>query len=1100
MSPDPIRSRFPPRDDADRSALLKFAREAPLVYGPWAAFKALYKWAEAEGSDPELLGTLIGRLDAASLAETAAGRSGPSIGLPRMLAAAGDLLCVVAGFPEVLHVLDVSTPAQPKAVGKIETAPVWSLAVQDRFAYVGSGHFSRRELNVVDLADPAAPRTVGSLELKAGRQLVAAGRLLLALTGGTAGQAEALAVVDIGDPAAPRLLAEREVSAARAVATAGTVACVCQRGAGFKWGSLPSKGGVRFFDLANPGQPRELGKLDVGNAQAAALAGNFAYVLVEGGRRGRVGLRVLDVGNPARPKQVGALEWQGTSYRVEEGARWNVLHRGSHLLATDGSHGFWTIDVADPAHPKLASEGDFHTSAFAALGDALFTAFGWAGIRTLGIQSPGRPVAMDEIPSPATRAYMKRRARRFMRRLATRDPELFVRTAYHALRTSGRRRQAVDPATHWVSMDLLYGGGRRWAQGRHGRGTYQPLDTRPRLRTREERLPEAWDRHPDLARQLYEASLPWQTREAALKMLRAARQRLPVVDDRALAAFLASDSLLLKGLAEREMTPLILAGLETKGKVAADAFFCASAANRLRLDGYLTAQERDVRWEHEFADRLQERIAEALSASGATPRAGHAAALLAERYAQHVGGRGYLALGIALLAARRREWAALAAETLRAAPISDMDWLAALEPLPAAQRERALSNYLEQRPRRALDLTTATMMVSHHSVWLREAAWRLVREAASPEVISRLWAGLLAGPPESPALRAALASPAALSLLQLSMAGEGGAAVAAGGALIEALPDEALAMMVGALPAEGLVGLAQSAGDAQWPRVREPLLQALETPEGRDGFWRAVWDRLPGDETGRLRERLLEDDALAGTFLALEDLVFLEDPDPAAGPLLLRWVRRQESRFARDSEALLAAATTPAAEPRAWALARVGELGMSLPFALRLMEAGLPDADAAGRRFFEAIPESDPAALEGALALCDSPASAVRAFGREYVRARWEALPRAELARALAEHADPRMQEFVARFLLEAPEMVERAPEFDRSVLRTRQRGRRAKELVKARLETSPAPDLPTLLELARGQTASDREWALQQIARLVAAGVEIEGVTVEVN
>ena len=62
----PIRQQFPPRDEAERAELLRYAREAPLVYGDWRHLKWLYK--EAEGADePEILGTLIGRLDAAPL-------------------------------------------------------------------------------------------------------------------------------------------------------------------------------------------------------------------------------------------------------------------------------------------------------------------------------------------------------------------------------------------------------------------------------------------------------------------------------------------------------------------------------------------------------------------------------------------------------------------------------------------------------------------------------------------------------------------------------------------------------------------------------------------------------------------------------------------------------------------------------------------------------------------------------------------------------------------------------------------------------------------------------------------------------------------------
>ena len=76
---------------------------------------------------------------------------------------------------------------------------------------------------------------------------------------------------------------------------------------------------------------------------------------------------------------------------------------------------------------------------------------------------------------------------------------------------------------------------------------------------------------------------------------------------------------------------------------------------------------------------------------------------------------------------------------------------------------------------------------------------------------------------------------------------------------------------------------------------------------------------------------------------------------------------------------------------------------------------------------------------------------------------------------------------------------LKEAGEFDRVVLRGRGRAREAKEKVKERLARSDEAALQpaVLLEMARGRVARDREWALEQIARLAAAGVEVPGVEV---
>jgi hypothetical protein len=75
---------------------------------------------------------------------------------------------------------------------------------------------------------------------------------------------------------------------------------------------------------------------------------------------------------------------------------------------------------------------------------------------------------------------------------------------------------------------------------------------------------------------------------------------------------------------------------------------------------------------------------------------------------------------------------------------------------------------------------------------------------------------------------------------------------------------------------------------------------------------------------------------------------------------------------------------------------------------------------------------------------------------------------------------------------------TEAVRDFDRGMLRSQNRARRAREAVKTRLERSPGVDAAVLLEMARGNTPRDAEWALAQLARLAAEGQTVEGVAVE--
>jgi hypothetical protein len=120
------------------------------------------------------------------------------------------------------------------------------------------------------------------------------------------------------------------------------------------------------------------------------------------------------------------------------------------------------------------------------------------------------------------------------------------------------------------------------------------------------------------------------------------------------------------------------------------------------------------------------------------------------------------------------------------------------------------------------------------------------------------------------------------------------------------------------------------------------------------------------------------------------------------------------------------------------------------------------------------------------------------------LQARGEQVLNADVLKKLGENFDPAMQAWLAEQLLRDGQDVDTAA-FDRAVLRTRGRARRAKEAVKTRRSVVKSEaaatheysddDVTALLEVARGRTTRDREWALQQLAQLTLSGRQIEGV-----
>ena len=90
------------------------------------------------------------------------------------------------------------------------------------------------------------------------------------------------------------------------------------------------------------------------------------------------------------------------------------------------------------------------------------------------------------------------------------------------------------------------------------------------------------------------------------------------------------------------------------------------------------------------------------------------------------------------------------------------------------------------------------------------------------------------------------------------------------------------------------------------------------------------------------------------------------------------------------------------------------------------------------------------------------------------------------------------MQGFTAELLETEAERPEAGPTFDRDVLRTRSRARRAKESVKRRQEMEHSVDIATLTALARGGVKRDAEWALTELAKRALSGDAVDAVRID--
>ncbi|HEX8551796.1 MAG TPA: hypothetical protein VF681_09600 [Abditibacteriaceae bacterium] len=339
------------------------------------------------------------------------------------------------------------------------------------------------------------------------------------------------------------------------------------------------------------------------------------------------------------------------------------------------------------------------------------------------------------------------------------------------------------------------------------------------------------------------------------------------------------------------------------------------------------------------------------------------------------------------------------------------------------------------------------------------------------------------------------AAPAAIELLRRAelSSDEIGAWLREHFGRIEQFPPDFLAALLRRSPAALLDGMLR-AGEAQLPALRVLLHEQLRDAAFLSSFWNALWPLLR-DEAQResIEQNLLSDSTITRSFAQLEDVgEFFATDEPAHEPLLLLWLDAYLAQLQRDDTTLLLAATCPLSEVHRRALEQVRAVGLNLPLTLRLLESKLPPAMKLARDWFEeSSPENE---AERALALADSPDFDVQQIGREFILARRARLLTGETLQRLAENTSAPMQEWVAAQLQQTGEAVS-TDEFDRTVLRARGRNRKAKELVKTRLDASAEVAPATLLELARGRNTRDREWALQQLAKQALAGQQIDGV-----
>jgi len=299
-----------------------------------------------------------------------------------------------------------------------------------------------------------------------------------------------------------------------------------------------------------------------------------------------------------------------------------------------------------------------------------------------------------------------------------------------------------------------------------------------------------------------------------------------------------------------------------------------------------------------------------------------------------------------------------------------------------------------------------------------------------------------------------------------------------------------------------------------------PLPDLRASVEEREGLWRsidfelllhesatlrrAIWEMVDSSDSGGWLESVIGGSGAATTlFQELHPEDFTQPNDAKARILIaLMSKRRALAELPRDSA--MVAATSQNTD-----IARLGLEALRSQKALadvwlRLVESELPIPTAAGFAVVEGI--RDKTALTDALLLViDSAVPGVRRRGLQLIDTLGERLDRERLFVSLSESEDAQVRSRVAEEALFASWATgPQFESFDDQILIARRRARKAKELVKQRLDAAlpegyqPTPErIAVLLDLAKHGKPRDAEWAYQRLAQFALAGISVDQVKV---
>ena len=267
-----------------------------------------------------------------------------------------------------------------------------------------------------------------------------------------------------------------------------------------------------------------------------------------------------------------------------------------------------------------------------------------------------------------------------------------------------------------------------------------------------------------------------------------------------------------------------------------------------------------------------------------------------------------------------------------------------------------------------------------------------------------------------------------------------------------------------------------------------------------------AWNELEQNHLNTLKDVLLSDTDFVKSVGDSLDPEQIKATTPLQQELLIRYINLKPTRIRSDRTFAIGLVAIPNPSIQKIVLSQIINSNEFENCWLTIGELGLPIPLQEVKDFLESISDTNQF-TEYVVTCIDSMVSPLRDLGLELLEQESHRIDQNFIAKALVNSDDPKVQaRAVKEILMHKWEENSSIASFDRRILITRRKNRRAKEMIKNRLSSNNkimSKELLTperkeaLLDLAKGSNLRDQEWALKTIALLTCQGVEFNDIQV---